>query len=232
MKSFRLLAAGLLVALFPAWCHAGISPALNGHGGFGISLGVMRWLADADAREFPGDEEFPEGGSAQLRPIGKAMFRYRIDSQWVLSIEIGYGFNGYKNSGDTVLFTIPTTFSLERRIGEIRGATTAVSFGAGAYVWGLRRSGQYLRDPVTYKALHTVDPGILLGLTSEFHVGRAVTFMAALTGNYIFSVHGSDFEGYLGGNKAYADLRIGLNYYFSPYEGFASPGSSEEGQTQ
>jgi hypothetical protein len=45
--------------------------------------------------------------------------------------------------------------------------------------------------------------------------------------HFIYSTHKDDFTGRLGGNDLFLDLRLGVNYYFSPYEGLVW-GDSEE----
>ncbi len=218
MKRRLLLLAGILLGLVPGVSHAELSSDLNNMGSFGISLGGMQFFADSDAREYAGDEYGP-GGSAQLRPIGKAMFRYRWSQTWALAVETGFGWNSYPDSDDLVLRVIPLTIGLERRIRDISGAAVSACFGGGVYVWGLSREGEYLIDAETQQDYHTADPGLYLGLAGEFHVAPFLTMMGQLTANYIYSAHSNDFRASLGGDDIYADFRIGLHYYFSPLEG-------------
>jgi hypothetical protein len=220
MRGLCLLVAGTLLMLVPSPCHAGVGPELDGLASFGISLGVMNWLADEDAREH-------EGYSAQIRPIGKAVFRYRPNSTWTISVETGYGWNSYAESDNLITWVVPTTVGLERRLGDTWGSTTALAFGAGFYVWGQRRDGNCLQDPVTHKDLNATDPGAYLGLATESHLTPHVTFLGQIDLHFIYSTHKDDFTGRLGGNDLFLDLRLGVNYYFSPYEGLVW-GDSEE----
>lgn len=227
MKGSCLFMGVILTMMLPTWCQAGVSPRLDGMGSFGVSLGVMQWLADSDAREFDGDE-YGDGGTAQIRPIGKMVFRYRFSGIWVLSVETGYGWNSYPDSDDLVLSVIPATVGLERRIGEISAATASLCFGAGVYVWAQRRGGEFLIDAETYKDYHAADPGAYAGLAGEFHVSDHVTVMTQLTGNFIYSAHSNDFKDRLGGDHVFVDLRIGVNCYFCTSRGLSPEGAEEK----
>ncbi|MBD3235608.1 MAG: hypothetical protein GF330_02760 [Candidatus Eisenbacteria bacterium] len=221
MRSLRLLLAVVLLAVTPLAAQAGVGSELSEKGSFGFSLGAMRWFADEDAAEW-------QGHPVQIRLIGKAVFRYRANLDWVVSVETGFGWNSYAESDDLVTWVIPTTVGLERRVGELWGATTYLAGGAGFYVWGRRRDGDYLRDPVTFKALHATDPGLYVGLTAESPLTQYVTVTAQTSLHFIYSAHADDFEGELGGSDLFADLRLGVNYYFSPYEGLIWGESDEQ----
>lgn len=221
MRRLCLLLAGILLAVTPLVAQAGIGSELNEKGSFGFSLGAMRWLADEDAAEW-------QGHPAQIRPIGKAVFRYRVNASWVVSIETGFGWNSYAESDDLVTWVIPTTVGAERRLGELWGATTYLAVGGGFYVWGRRRGGEFLLDSVTHKSLHATDPGIYAGFTAESPLTKYVTVMAQTALHFIYSAHAGDFEGELGGSDLFVDLRIGVNYYFSPYEGLIWGESDEQ----
>lgn len=229
MKRWCALAAIALAMLSPRVSQATIGTELNGFGSFGVSLGLMRWFADADARRLRTAVEQPDGGwtytdgsSAQVRPIGKAVFRYRVNSTYLVSVETGFGWNSYANSNDTVTWVIPTTAGVERRVGELWGTTTSLCFGGGAYVWGRRQQGDFLLEPQTSRKLHGVDPGLYVGGVGEFHLSNHVTCAIHSTLHYVLNLHDDDFPVAMGGDDLFADLRIGVNYYFSPYEGMVT----------
>jgi hypothetical protein len=230
MRGLRVLAAAACLLLLPAMCQAGIGTELNGLGSFGVSLGVMRWFADSDAAKY-------NGQAAQVRPIGKAIFRYRVNTDWLVSIETGYGWNSYPGSGDVVTSVIPTTFGIEKRVGELGGATASVAAGAGFYVWARRQGGTFLKDPETAHDLHAIDPGVYIGGTGEFHMSRHVTCAIQTSLHYILNVNGDNFPTVLGGDDVFMDVRAGFNYYFSPSEGLiwkpkSEGGAGETGGTQ
>lgn len=212
MKKLSLLVGCVLALMLPGSSQAGISPDLNGLGSFGISVGAMRWLADGDATKW-------EGNAAQVRPIGKAVFRYRWNSTWAAAVEAGFGWNSYAESDDLVTWVIPLTLGFERHIGEYWGASTSINFGSGIFVWGRRRGGNFLHDEITQKKYHATDPGAFVGLVGEYHLAEHVTITNQLTATYVYSLHGDDFKASLGDDDLFVDLRIGLNYYFSTREG-------------
>ncbi|MFH1144573.1 MAG: hypothetical protein V1774_08535 [Candidatus Eisenbacteria bacterium] len=210
MRATLLL--GLFLLLTPVPGRATVGTEFNGLASFGVGGGLMRWLADEDASSL-------DGQAAQVRPIGKAVFRYRFSTNWLAALEAGYGWNGYAESGDRTLIVIPLTLGMERRLGDMWGLTMSGAGGAGIYVWGLRQDGQFLRDPETTKTIQAVDPGLYAGGTGEFHLSNHVTSTVHWNFHYIFSTHKSDYPTMLGENDLFTELRIGVNYYFSPYEG-------------
>jgi hypothetical protein len=223
MRGLRVLAAVACLLLLPTMSQAGIGTELNGLGSFGASLGMMRWFADSDAAKF-------NGHAAQPRPIGKAIFRYRFNTDWLLSIETGYGWNSYPGSGDVVTSVIPTTFGIERRVGDLWGATTSAAAGAGFYVWARRQNGEFLKDPETAHDLHAIDPGVYIGGTGEFHMSTHVTCAIQTSLHYILNLSSDNFPTVLGGDDVFMDVRAGFNYYFSPSEGLIWKPKTEGGK--
>jgi hypothetical protein len=229
MSGLRPLMGVLLIALLPGVGHAGLGPEYEHLASFGISIGGMRWLADSDAAKYPGDEHGP-GGTAQMRPAGRAAFRYRYNSTWTMSLEAGFGWNGYADSDNLVLWAIPLTIGAERRVAEVMGASTSLCFGGGIYVWGLRRGGEFLIDAKTQHDYHAGDPGGYLGLHGEFPMSPVLTMFLQTTGNFIYSAHSDNFPDRFGGSDFYVDLRVGLNYYFSTTEGLIHRAPKEGAQ--
>lgn len=225
MKRLCLLVGCVLALGLPTSSQAGVSSELNGLGSFGISVGAMRWLADSDAAEW-------EGNAAQIRPIGKMVFRYRFSDQWAATVETGFGWNSYADSDNLVHWVIPTTVGAERRLGQYWGMTASLNVGGGIYVWGRRRGGNFLRDDVTQQKYHAADPGAFVGLVGEYHVDEHVTLTHQLTTTYIYSAHSDDFKAALGDDDLFVDVRIGVNYYFSTREGLilSEPEGAAEGR--
>ena len=228
MKGRSLLIGGILAALLSGGAQAGISPELYGMASFGADLGVMQWLADSDARSHAADE-FGAGGSARPRPIGNLAFRYRKNETWALAVNGGFGWSSYPDSDNLIMWVLPLTAGLERRIGEFYGATMSLGFGGGFYTWAVRRNGRYIIDSETQQRYIASDPGLYGGLVGEFNLSPNVTLISHLKTTFIYSAHSDDFKAAYGGSDLYADFRVGLNYYFDTYEGFIR-GEAEEGR--
>jgi hypothetical protein len=231
MNGFKLVLCGVIaLALFPGISVAGVGPELNDMGSFGFSLGAMRWFADSDAREYTAPEihDTDGGGTAQIRPMLKANFRYRRNENWLLAVEVGFGWNSYPDTEDLTLRVTPFTVGLEKKMTEIYGTTAYWAFGAGLYHWTLRRGRDVMVDPVTFKDLTATDPGVYTGLTNEWHLTSSVTLMTQATFHFMLSTHGDDFKGMLGDSDMFADVKMGLNCYFSPHTGFGK--GDEEGE--
>lgn len=228
MKGRSLLIGGILAALISGGAQAEIGSELNGMASFGADLGLMQWLADSDARSHDADQ-FGEGGSARPRPIGNIAFRYRKNETWALAVNGGFGWNSYPDSDNLILWVLPLTAGLERRIADFYGVTTSLSFGGGFYTWAVRRNGRYIIDSETQQRYTASDPGLYGGLVGEFHLAPHLTFISHLKMTFIYSAHGDDFKAAYGGSDLYTDFRVGLNYYFDTYEGFIL-GEAEEGR--
>jgi hypothetical protein len=182
--------------------------SLKNFGSFGADMGIMRFTRDSDAST-----------DALVRPSLQAVFRYRFNENWVGVGEFGFGWNAYKDRGDTVLTVMSGTLGGYRHISGAIGLDWKVGGGAGFYRWNYKSSGKSLRDAETQLYLRGVDPGLFGGMEAERRMTAHVTLHGTAQYHYMFSENMKDFPTFMGGNDSFFVIRFGVNYHFSPYEG-------------
>ena len=185
-----------------------ILQSLVDFGSFGANVGLMRFLADEDA-----------SNDRLVRPSLQGAFRYRFNERWVGVSEWGFGWNAYKDKGDTVLTVFSGTLGFYRHLSQALDLDWKVGGGFGIYSWKYKFSGKSIRDPQTQLQYQAIDPGLFTGLEAEKRLSPHVTLHGTAQLHYIFSANEDDFPTAFGGNDAYTSLRFGVNYHFSPYEG-------------
>ena len=185
-----------------------IFQSLKEFGSFGASAGLIRFLSDEDASK-----------DAAARPSLQAVFRYRFSEKWVGVGEFGFGWNAYKDRGDTVLTVNSGTLGLYRHVSGVFGQDWKIGAGAGLYHWNYRYRGRSVRDPQTQLYYKATDPGVFCGMETERRLSPHVTMLAVLQTHFLFSQDKTDFPTAFGGNDSFAALRIGVNYHFSPDQG-------------
>jgi hypothetical protein len=168
----------------------------------------MRFLSDQDASD-----------GAIIRPSMQAVFRYRFSEDWVGVGEFGFGYNAFKDKGDTVLTVMSGTIGLYRHISGALNFDWKLGAGAGFYGWNYKFNGKSIRDPETQLFLRGSGPGLFTGLEVERRIAKHVTLLMTNQYHFLFTANESDFPTLLGGNDSFFTMRFGVNYHFSPYEG-------------
>lgn len=177
-------------------------------GSFGVNLGIMSFLADEDASK-----------DNLLRPSLQAVFRYRFSEKWVGVSEWGFGWNAYKDKGDSVLTVSSGTLGAYRHFSQAVALDWKFGGGFGIYSWTYKYGGKSIRDPETQLHYRGFDPGLFTAVEAEKRLTPHVTLLGTAQLHYIFSSNTADFPTAFGGNDAYMSIRVGANYHFSPYEG-------------
>jgi hypothetical protein len=181
--------------------------SLSEFGSYGGAAGVMKVLG--------GDL----GPDSQARPVLQSVFRYRFNEAWVGTTEFGFGWNSFRDQGDSVLTFHFGTLGAARRISERFGFEVRAAAGAGFYRWNYKFKGKSLRDPETQRFYRGIAPGGYLGLEGERRITRHVTLLTVLQGHYVTTSDQELFHSLFDRNHAIMSWRLGANYHFSPYEG-------------
>ena len=187
---------------------AQVFQSLKDFGSFGASAGLMRFTSDSDASK-----------DAKTRPSLQTSFRYRFSDNWVGVGDFGFGWNAYKDKGDTVLTVMSGTVGLFRHLATPLGLECRLGGGVGFYRWNYKIHGKSIRDPATELFYRAIDPGVFIGLEGERRVTRHVTMTGTTQMHFLFSENTTDFPTAFGKNDSFITARLGLNYHFSPYEG-------------
>jgi hypothetical protein len=181
---------------------------LDGYASFGASFGVMKWIFDVDVAE-----------ESRIRPMMKAVFRYRFSRKTLLVGESGFGWNDYPEPEDEVTVVFPTTFGMLRLLRDQWGTAIYYGGGAGIYYWDNKREGHTNRDAWTDNKRKGFEPGLYIALESEKQLTDHVTMTMTLENHYIFSTHGNDLPAAFGENDDYFSFRLGVHYHWSPRKG-------------
>ncbi len=193
-------------------------PSLSRFSSYGFSSGIFRVFGG----------ELGEG--AQIKPVLQPIFRYRFNDTWIGVGEFGFGWNDFKDRGDTVVTFTFGTLGAARTIGHAFGSDLRVSGGLGFYRWNYKFSGQSLRDRDRYldngefvqgtqRFYRGMSPGGYLGLESEYRLTRHVTLLGLLQQHYVFTADEEKFNSVFDENHAILTLRLGVTFHFSPDEG-------------
>ncbi|MBU2691032.1 MAG: hypothetical protein KJ970_08890 [Candidatus Eisenbacteria bacterium] len=185
-----------------------VSSNLDGYASFGATFGVMKWVFDVDVAD-----------ESRIRPVMKAVFRYRFSRKMILVGESGFGWNDYPKPIDEVTVVFPTTFGFLRHLREQWGTAIYYGGGAGIYYWDNKRNGRSNRDAWTDNQLKGFEPGFYLSLESEKQITDHVTLTLTFQNHYIISTHGDDFPAAFGDDDDYVSLRMGFHYHWSPQKG-------------
>jgi hypothetical protein len=177
------------------------------------------------------------GKNTQAKPILQTVFRYRFNDIWTGTGEFAFGWNSFKDRGDTVLTFAYGTLGAARRIGSAFGADMRATGGLGFYRWNYKYKGQSLRDsdrllpdgviqPGTQRFFRGISPGGYLGLESEYRLTRHVTLLGLLQQHYVLTADKNKFNSVFDENHALVSLRFGVTYHFSPDEGILWEGKT------
>lgn len=181
--------------------------SLRDFSSFGGYLGLMKI--------FGGDL----GENSEAKPVMQGVFRYRFSDNWVGIGDFGFGWNSFKDRGDTVATFNFGTIGVARRFGSFVGFDTRLTGGAGAYRYNYKYRGKSLRDPDTQRFYRGISLGGYLGAEAERRISRHVTLVGSLQQHMVFSADKKLFHSVFDENYPFASFRIGANYHFSPYEG-------------
>jgi len=182
--------------------------SLKNFGSFGANAGGMLLLGDEDAAD-----------GALIRPSLQACFRYRFSENWIGVGEFGFGWNAYKDQGDTVYAITSGTLGAYRHVSNALGVEWSAGGGAGLYRWIYKSAGKAIKDPESHLAYKGLDPGLFAGMQVEKRMTAHVTLIGTAQYHLLFSSNEDDFPTRFGGSDSFLASRLGVNYHFSPYEG-------------
>lgn len=221
MRSFITVAAIVAVLLGSSTARA---DDLAGKGSIGVSMGAMR---------FTGGEDLTDG--AGVRPIFHMMFKYVWAEHLVTSLEAGYGWNAYGEGGGykggdlsvgTLAVVTPVTLGLDYRFNMSKpNIVPRVGLGVGAYgVKILSGRDSNSRDPETDRKRSVVSPGFYGKAGAEIILNPSIALNTDILWHNTLSGDKESFpNGYLDSNVSFAELRLGINYYFTIRSTGASP---------
>src|SRR5512140_1158290 len=206
-------AAALLVitAAIPTTSHA---DELAGKASIGVSLGAMRFTGGHDLRS-----------GAGIRPMLRASFKYTWQNRFVTVLEAAYGWNSYGEGGDysgsdtlgTIAVVTPVTLGMDYRLKSLDAKMTPrVGMGVGFYPIAIRAGRERIsEDAATSHDRRVTAPGVYGKIGSDFILKPSVVLNTDLLWHHAFSGDATKFpSGFLNADASFAEVRVGINYYF------------------
>lgn len=233
-KALLLLPALLVALAAPVLAaddeDAPAAPAtdLTGKGGLGFSFGAIRF--------FGGDL----GDGAGVRPILRGNFRYVYSPRIAIALEAGFGWNAYGKGGSytgpdsvgTLAIVSPLTIGVDYRLNLAHPSVMPrVGAGVGFYPVAVRAGRDVTsRDPVSDHARNQTGPGLYGKGGFEFLLKPSLSLHADFLYHYMLIGDDTKYpSGWLDKNGSFAEVRTGLNYYFTIRQTGAAPrGPSDE----
>jgi hypothetical protein len=205
---------------------------LAGMGSLGFSMGAMKYLSG---------NELSDGS---VRPIFHGTFKYVLNDRLSFPLEGGWGWNAYGEGGGfegpdsvaTLAVITPLTVGLDYRFQTGKPSVVPrVGGGLGMYLISIR-SGRSTssRDPVTDKKRKSASAGIYGKAGVEFMLKPTFWLNTDLMYHMVFSADADSYpRGWLDDNASFAELRVGLNYYFTIRgDGASVQGGSDEDEEE
>ena len=202
---------------------------LAGMGSLGVSFGAMKYFSG---------NELSDGA---VRPIFHGQFKYVLNDHLVLPLEGGWGWNAYGPGGGydgpdslgTLAVATPVTLGLDYRFQTGKPSVVPrVGAGVGFYLLSIRAGrSQPSRDPISDRKRKSTSLGFYGKLGVEFMLKPTLWLNTDLLVHEILSADADGYpRGWLDDNAGFAEIRVGLNHYFSIRGGGASVrgGSGEE----
>ena len=171
-----------------------------------------------------------EFGDGDPRFIGQLVFKYNLSSHWAAGLEIGWGWNAYSKNRvdqDTLATVIPATIGLEYRTRMGEKIWPHLGFGGGIYSLGVKDSFRTWATANNGRERLTWSSGGLYGkLGAEILFNNGAAINLDVLYHHIFSEDSARFPDRWGNqNTSFAEVRIGVNYYFAlKSSGPAPPG--------
>jgi hypothetical protein len=84
------------------------------------------------------------------------------------------------------------------------------------YVWSIQSKDLGAsKDPITFERLRRADPGIYGVVGVQRQTSKHIAMNADGLYHYIFASNPDDFPSGYNGNKGYAQVRLGVTFYFT-----------------
>jgi outer membrane protein W len=197
------LLALLVIALpFPASAFDQV-----GNGGIGFRGGLVKFIQDRITAE-----------DAQPRLSGDLLFSYVYSDHIIMDVTIGYAWNRLNKDDDRfwLATSVPITLGGRYLLWDGKKIRPYLGAGGGMYVWSIQSKDLgAAKDPITFERLRRADAGVYGTVGVERTMSKHISATADGSYHYIFASNPDDFPSGYNGNKGYAQVRIGVVFYFT-----------------
>ena len=203
----RTFVGGLLFILLAGTATPSHATDWVGSGGIGARGGSLLFTKDKDTHEF-----------AKPRMSGDIVFSYVWTDHVTFDVTTGYGWNRLNtdNPNYYVVTATPITLSGRYFLRDGKVWRPYVGAGGGMYVWSiLSHDLGATKDPLTFERLRRARPGFHGMIGMEKKMSKHIGMTADGSYHYIMAKDTKDFPSGFNGDKAYAQVRLGVTFFFS-----------------
>lgn len=203
----RKFVGGLLFILLAGSATPSRATDLLGSGGIGLRGGSLLFTQDAQTKNV-----------AKPRLSGDLLFSYVWTDHVTLDITTGYGWNRLRTDNPSYFVVTATPVTLTGRYFPHDGKVWRPYLGAGGglYVWSiLNHELSAAKDPATFEQLRRARPGFHGMIGMERRMSKHISMTGDMSYHYIMAKDLKRFPSGFNGNKAYAQARLGVTWFFS-----------------
>lgn len=203
----RNFVGGLLLILLAGSTTPSWASDILGSGGIGARGGTLIFTQDV-----------PTKTQASPRLLGDLVFTYVWTDHVSLDVTAGYGWNRLRSETPQFYAVTTTPITLGGRFFLRDGKTWRPYIGAGGglYVWSvLNQALSAAKDPLTFEVLRRARPGFYGVGGMERRMSKHISMTGDLGYHYIMAKDLVHFPSGYNRDKAYAQVRVGVTFYFS-----------------
>ncbi len=180
---------------------------LVGSGGIGARGGTLLFTQDKQTSQ-----------DARPRLSGDVVFSYVWTDHITFDVTAGYGWNRLETGNPEffVATTTPLTLGARYFLRDGKVWRPYVGGGGGLYVWSvLTHDLGAAKDPLTFERLRRARPGLHGMIGVERRMSKHISMTGDGNYHYIFAHDIERFPSGFNGDKAYAQVRLGVTFYFN-----------------
>jgi outer membrane protein W len=203
----RRVVGGFLTLLVMALPISASASELVGFGGIGFRAGLIKFIQDRITAE-----------DAKPRFSGDLVFSYVYSDHLMLDMNVGYAWNRLDKNDDRfwLVTSVPLTAGARYLIRDGKTMRPYIGAGGGMYVWSIHSKDLgAAKDPITFERLRRADPGIYGVVGVQRQTSKHIAMTADGLYHYIFASNPEDFPSGYNGNKGYAQVRLGVTFFFT-----------------
>lgn len=204
---FRNFVGGFIIILLAGSATPSRATDLVGSGGIGARGGTLLFTHD-----------IPTKDEARPRLSGDVVFSYVWTDHVTFDVTAGYGWNRLESGSPEfyVVTATPVTLSARYFLRDGKVWRPYLGAGGGLYVWSvLTHDLGAAKDPMTFERLRRARPGFhgLAGM--ERRMSKHISMTGDLGYHYIMAKDTVHFPSGYNRDKAYAQVRLGVTFFFS-----------------
>jgi len=203
----RTFVGGLLFILLAGTATSSQASDLVGSGGIGVRGGSLLFTKDRETHD-----------AARPRLSGDLVFSYVWTDHMTFDVTTGYGWNRLSTNDPNryVVTATPVTLSARYFLCDGKVWRPYVGAGGGLYVWSiLSHDLSASIDPTTFERLRRARPGFHGMVGMEKRMSKHIGMTADGSYHYIMAKDTKHFPSGFNGDKAYAQARLGVTFFFS-----------------